>query len=145
MFGNKNNNDICFHLFEDKRFILEENNNQMKVLQFGKWGNKDEEPDEKSCKWECRVIYNKPDGTEQAGKGCAFSEDGINELARVLVCEGKGNTRDLLNGMKDRKDFMPSLKSVLGNESDIDLSDIDDEFFDPNDILDDIERNDEDE
>lgn len=143
MFGNKNNTDIQFHLFQDKRFILEEQNNQMKVLQLGKWGGKDDIPtDEKSCKWECRTIYNKPDGTEQMGKGCSFSEEGINELARVLVEQGKGNTKDILTAMHDRKDFMPSLKIVLGNEAEdngIDLSDVDDEYYNADDILQDTE------
>lgn len=138
MFGRGNTTDLKFHLFDDKRFVLEETNNQMKVLQFGRWASATEPPEDASqCKWECRTVFTKSDGSEQLGKGCAFSEDGINELARVLVAEGKGNTKDLLNGMKTRTDFLPTLKVVLGQESEIDLSEVDDEFFNPEDIFDD--------
>lgn len=124
---------------EESKWIIEEHQNQMKVLQVGMWAKPDEPIDPFRCKYETRTVYIGKDGNEIMGKGCSFSEEGINELTRVLVEQGKGNTKDLLTSMSERTDFLPTLKRVLkGNPEaeDIDLSDVDEEFFDASTILD---------
>lgn len=142
MFNKSNANDLEFKLRdEDSRWILEENQNQMKVLQVGMWGKKDEPIDPFRCRYETRTVFIGKDGNEIMGKGCSFSEEGINELTRVLVKQGKGNTKDLLESMSERSDFLPTLKRILKDNpdaNDIDLSNVDDEFFDASAILDNI-------
>lgn len=132
MFNKNNANDLEFKLLNDQRFIVEEHQNQMRVLQNGMWGPKGEPIDPDKCKFEVRTVYIGKDGVEVMGKGCSFSEEGINELTRLLVENNKGNTKDLLEAMSDRPDFLTSIKQVLKNnpDSDIDLSNIDDEYFD---------------
>ncbi len=128
---------------EESKWILEEHQNQMKVLQVGMWGKPDEPIDPFRCKYETRTVYIGKDGNEIMGKGCSFSEEGINELTRVLVEQGKGNTKDLLTSMSTRPEFLPTLKRVLkGNPDaeDIDLSDVDEEFFDASTILDNSDK-----
>lgn len=141
MFGNDNfsGGHPEFHIVDDKRFVLEETANQMKVLQYGVWANAGSEVDPSRAKWETRTYFIKKDGGEQAGKGCAFSLDGAHELARNLVAQGLGYTTDIIKELRNRDDFMPSLKRVLGNESEIDLSEVDDEYYDPSAILGEIE------
>lgn len=137
MFG-KDSYNLEFKQLGDQRWIIEENGNQMRVLQVGMWGSKDEPIDESKCRFEVRTVFISRDGEEKMGKGCSFTEDGINELARLLVKQGKGHTKELLTSMTDREDFFPTLKQVLnGNPEaeDIDLSNIDDEYFDASSIF----------
>jgi hypothetical protein len=133
------NMNLEFKTLNDKRFVLEEEQNQIKVLRLGMWCKDDAPIDPDRCRYEIRTMYVKSDGTEQSGKGCSLSEEGVNELANVLVAEGKGYTRDLLESMKTRSDFGSSLKRVLGKTGDEDidsaLEEIDDEFFDASSLL----------
>lgn len=137
MFGKKAEN-LEFKLVDDKRWILEETQNQMKVLQYGMWGDAADPIDPDKCKYETRTVFTNKDGNEVMGKGCSFSDDGINELTRVLVSEGLGNTKDLLEGLSTRSDFLPSLKRILKDNpdaSDINLDDVDDEYFAPSSLF----------
>lgn len=138
MFGKGNANDLEFKLLNDQRYIIEEHQNQMRVLQNGMWGNKGDPIDPDKCKFEVRTVYIGKDGNETMGKGCSFSEEGINELTRLLVENGKGNTKDILESVSKRPEFLTTLKHVLKNDNqdfDIDLSNVDDEYFDANTIF----------
>lgn len=135
MFGKKSAANLEFKVLGDNRFIVEEDQNQMRVLQYGMWGDKGTDIDENKCKWDVRTVFISKDGEEIMGKGTSFTENGINELTRILVEQGKGNTKELLRGMQNRNDFMSSLKHVLKNEKDIDVGNIDDEYFDPSSIF----------
>lgn len=138
MFGNNNSGkDLTFHLVDDKSFVFQESGNQTKVFRYGYWSESDSEV-EKTPMWECRTVFIGKDGSEKVGKGCAFSQEGADELARIMVEQGLGHTADLLAAMKDRKDFKHSLKKVLGNEADEDIGEVDTEYYDANSILNDI-------
>ena len=130
--------DLEFKLLDDRKYIIEESNNQMKVLQYGMWGKKDEEIDLDKCRYEIRTIYLGKDGNEIMGKGVSLSEEGTHELTRILVDNNMGYTKDLLNSMKNRDDFMVNLKRVLKDDDiqDIDLDNIDDDYFDASSIFD---------
>ena len=149
MFNKSNASDLEFKLLDDQRFIIEENNNQMKVLQKGMWANKEEPIDPFKCKYEVRTVFIDKNGNEVMGKGCSMSEAGVNELTRILVEQGLGNTKELLDAMSKRDDFLLSIKHLLANNPDaqgIDLE-IDDDYFAPTEIFidqDDIEDNDSD-
>ena len=88
-----------------------------------------------------RKWYMSSDGEETVGKGVSFlTEEGPHELTRALVEEGYGHTEDVLNGIKDREDFMVSLVKVVNADdlaaNGIDVSNIpDDEYFDPTTIF----------
>lgn len=151
MFNKNNASDLEFKLLDDQRFIIEENNNQMKVLQKGMWANKEEPIDPFKCKYEVRTMFIDKNGNEVMGKGCSMSEAGVNELTRILVEQGLGNTKELLDAMSKRDDFLLSIKHLLANNpgaQDIDLE-IDDDYFTPNEIFIDqndvVEENDSDE
>ena len=76
------------------------------------------------------------DGTEQMAKGCQLSEEGAHRLVPIMVRVGFGKTKDVLEELKKREDFIPSLQSVLSKEEleniGVDLSKVDEsEFYDP--------------
>lgn len=77
------------------------------------------------------------DGTERMGKGLSFlTEDGPHSLVEVMAKEGYGNTKTILNNVKDRPDFKPALNAVIGKGDDlydnsIEEEDEDTSFYDP--------------
>lgn len=142
MFGKSNTSDLEFKLLDDQRFILEESQNQMKVLQKGMWGSKEEPIDPFKCKYEIRTMFINKDGIETMGKGCSMTEEGVNELTQILVEQGMGDTKDLLKAMSTRDDFLQSVKHLLKDDpdaQDLDLDNIDDEYFSPTTIFVDAE------
>lgn len=114
----------------DFDFIFDEKGNTFLALRKISWGEGSKE------KLDIRKYYNSADGTETVGKGVSFiTEEGPHELARVLVENEYGYTDELLNGMKNRKDFMTSLVKVLNEEDTKELGienvDPNEEYFDP--------------
>ena len=93
------------------------------------WG---EESDPSKAKVDIRRWFINKDGEEAVGKGLHFlTEDGPHTLARVLVEKGFGKTRDILIGIKDRRDFRSSLNTVLGKEDEFYDANAGDDFFAP--------------
>ena len=67
---------------------------------------------------------------ETPGKGFSFlTEEGPHELTDVLISNGYGHTKDILELLRDRDDFEESVKSIYGSDKD------DDEYFDPREAL----------
>lgn len=93
-------------------------------------------------KLEIRKWFVGTDGEEKAGKGVTFiTEDGPANLIEALLKHGYGDTRQTLNGIKDREDFPVAVKEII-QEQGIDLDKVeiptlDDigAFYDPKDIL----------
>ena len=78
---------------------------------------KGEEPDESKAKLELRKYIIDKDGNEKANKGFSFlTEEGPHELARVLVHEGYGKTKEILNELRVRSDFVDAAKTLNDNE-----------------------------
>lgn len=90
-----------------------------------------------------RKWFTNSDGEEIAGKGVSFmTDEGPANLVECLLKHGYGDTIKTLNGIKDRDDFLISVKQVLQeNNMDIDsvevpsIDCIDGEYYDPKSIL----------
>ena len=81
------------------------------------WVKEGEEPDESRAKIELRKWRVQPDGSERADKGFSFlTPEGPHELARVLVHEGYGDTKDILKELRSRNDFKESVEHINDEE-----------------------------
>ena len=97
------------------------------------WVNKGEQPDESKAKIELRKWMVDKEGAERANKGFSFlTEEGPHELAKVLVHEGFGRTKDLLLELRERPDFIEAAKHL--NESE---ESTDGEYFDIRSLIED--------
>ena len=90
-----------------------------------------------------RKWFTNSDGEEIAGKGVSFlTEEGPANLIEALLRNGYGDTLKTLNGIKDRDDFLVSVKQIL-EENNIDINlvelptidSIDGDYYDPKSIL----------
>lgn len=88
-------------------YLIEEKGNQALFFRRVSWGGRDAKP-------EIRKWY--VDGTsETPGKGFSFmTEDGPNELIKVMTDLGYGNTDEILENISKREDFPIAVKKVLG-------------------------------
>ena len=75
--------------------------------------------------------YSFKDGEEIMGKGVSIPDEGCDELAKLLVDKGYGNTRDIIKSIRTRDDFDESL---LDKEIPIDDSS-EEEYYDPKELL----------
>lgn len=101
----------------------------MRKVQWYKEGN---EPDESKAKIELRKWVVTPEG-ERANKGISFlTEDGPDNLTKLLIDNGFGKTKEVLRSIMKREDFRESVERI--NDDDID-SDPNSEYFDMRDIL----------
>lgn len=105
--------------------IVEERGNQF--IRFARiaWGT----GDNKKEKYDIRKYVTGKDGNEQMLKGLSFlTDNGPHELTHILLRENFGNTTEILNIIKDRKDFPEAVQAVYGdkvkNENFVDLRDI---------------------
>lgn len=123
--------DFSYEIVDNFDKVFDEKGNSMLSLRKIKWGESD------SVKLDLRKWYNTANG-ETVGKGFSFlTEEGPHELAKVLVENGYGYTKDIVNAIKTRKDFKQVMESVA---SDIDISGLEVEedsadYYDPKDIL----------
>ena len=78
--------------------------------------------------------YTYKDGQETMMKGISLSDEASNELTKVLIDNGYGNTRYIINSLKNRDDFKESL--LEDNSSDLNnTDDEDEEYYDPKELL----------
>lgn len=97
-----------------------------------------------SFRLDIRKWFTNSEGDEIAGKGVSFiTEEGPENLIEALLKHGYGDTRKTLNGIKDREDFLVSVKEIL-IENDMDINSIDislnqldgsESYYDPKDII----------
>lgn len=81
------------------------------------WLKDGDEPDEEHAKIELRKWRVLPDGTERADKGFSFlTPDGPGELAKALIHEGFGDTKDILRELRTRDDFKDSVEHINDEE-----------------------------
>ena len=75
-------------------------------------GEKEAQPDESKAKLELRKWRIKPDGSEMADKGFSFlTEEGPHELAKTLINNGYGHTKDILEGLVKRDNFKDTVEN----------------------------------
>ena len=78
--------------------------------------------------------YTYKDGQEQMMKGISLSDEATNELTKVLIDNGYGNTRYIINSLKNRDDFKESLLEDNSSDSN-NIDDEDEEYYDPKELL----------
>ena len=124
-----------YRIVDHVDFTFEEEGNQFNALRKIAWGDAGDE----KARLEVRRWRNNPDGTEMAAKGMTFlTEDGPNELTNCLLKLGFGNTREVLDIIRDRDDIRKSLNSCLGPDDDLydeSQGNLEDGFFDPKELL----------
>ena len=109
--------------------VVEEKGNQFIRFAQIAWAGEDEDVLPEAIKYDIRKYTTDSAGNERMLKGVSFfSEEGPNQLANILVEEGFGNTRTILQNIRKRSDFADALKPQ--NESDSE-----DDGFDLRDIM----------
>ena len=122
-------NAIHFYMHDNMDEIFDEKGNTFLAMRKIQWCKPDAEPDPDKAKLELRKWHMRSEG-ETPGKGLSFlTEEGPHELVDVLLYNGYGHTKDILEILKDRDDFKESVKSIYGSDKD------DDEYFDPREAL----------
>lgn len=120
--------DFNYEVDENFDHLIEEKGNQATFFRRVSWGGRDAKP-------EIRKWY--VDGTsETPGKGVSFmTEEGPDELVRIMTEVGYGKTDEILSNISKRDDFGISVKKVLGKgieEVVDDTADIElEEVYDP--------------
>lgn len=96
-------------------FVLEEKANVFVALRKVKWGDSDE------FKVDIRK-YISTDHGEQMKKGCTFiSDNGVNELTKVLLEQGYGQPDDIINTICDsRPDIAVEIAKNVAGQVDVD-------------------------
>ena len=132
----KENNNIHQTIIDGFNHIIQEKGNTYVSLRKVQWSSTSD------VKLDLRKYVTNTDGTEKMMKGCSFDDEGGHELVHVLTEEGYGDTRTILNNIKDRDDFKMSMVRSLSNDDkelvqgvfpELELPDpdeIDEEFYD---------------
>ena len=96
-------------------FVLEEKANVFVALRKVKWGESNE------FKVDIRK-YISTDHGEQMKKGCTFmSEDGVDELAKVLLEQGYGRPDEIVNAIcNSRPDIATGIVKNMSGQVDVD-------------------------
>lgn len=120
--------DFSYEVDKDFDHLIEEKGNQAVFFRRVSWGGRD-------SKLELRKWY--VDGTKETpGKGFSFmTEEGPDELVRIMTDLGYGKTDEVLENISKRDDFAVSVKKVLGKGVDEVVDDCDsaevEEVYDP--------------
>lgn len=125
--------EIKYTIVDDYDHIVDEKGSTFLALRKIVWGDV-EDPDNidpSKVKLDIRKWHtDSSTGEEKVGKGWSFiTEQGPHNLTKILVENGFGKTRDILNGVKDRDDFRSSLNSVLGKDDELYDSEIEEEVL----------------
>lgn len=132
----KENSNIHQEIIDGFDHIIQEKGNTYVSLRKVRWSENSD------VKLDLRKYVTNTDGSEKMMKGCSFDEEGAHELTHVLTEEGYGDTRVILNNIKDRDDFKISMvRSLSDDDKDLvqnifpDLKlpepdEIDEEFYD---------------
>lgn len=117
-----------YEIAEEFDHTIDEKGNAFIALRKIKWGNNTE------SKLDLRKYYTKEDG-EVMSKGVSFiTEDGPNELTRVLLETGYGEPNEIVKTIKEnRKDILNSLVSYI--ENGFESEDNSDDYYDPRELI----------
>ena len=119
-----NSKEITMDKDPEFDYIIEESGNTSINLRRVSWNGRPYKLDLR--KWSYQEA-----GVERAMKGISLTEAGGHELAGVLVEQGYGDTRRLINAVKTREDYDGSLGEVV-EESD---EDGESGYYDPSEIF----------
>lgn len=124
-------NEFTYEIDKDYDYVLNEVGNVFTALRKISWNGR--EP-----KLDIRKYYNTKDGSERMDKGVSMSKECADELTRVLASTGYGETRDIIDGIKNREDFESALRqSLKGEDKILDELDIKDSenLYDPRQVF----------
>lgn len=109
-------------------FTFDEKGNTFLALRKVSWNGRE-------SKLDLRKWYMNANGEETVGKGTSFlTEDGPNELTKILLDNGFCDTEVAINSLKERPDFMSSLNKSLNmteEELKTKLSNIEEDYYNP--------------
>lgn len=109
--------NVDYMLHDNLDIIFDEKGSQFCALRKVQWGSEGMEPDSDKAKLELRKWISIPEGKDRPGKGMSFlTEEGPHELAKVLVDNGFGKTKDILLSLKNRDDFKESVNGLYDEE-----------------------------
>ena len=105
--------EFSYELDNDFDFTIDEKGNSFIALRKIRWGNSSE------FRLDLRKWFNTATG-ETMSKGVSFiTEDGPHELVKVMVEQGYGHTKDIVEALKLRDDFdsseLPVIKEMKEN------------------------------
>lgn len=124
--------DFNYTIVDNFDHVFDEKGNTFLALRKIQWG------ESTNAKLDIRKWYVNSDGVETCGKGVSFiTEEGPHELTRVLCEQGYGHTEEILDSIKSREDFMPSLSRVLdnGQMNELNIEEADSNYYDPTEAL----------
>jgi hypothetical protein len=120
-----------YEVDKDCDYIFDERGNTVLALRKVSWGGRDAKLELR--RWRVDIEKETPD------KGFTFlTEQGPHNLVKTLIDNGFGNTREILEGIKNREDFRPLITKVLkGEDLGVPLPEVpdDEEYYDPKEFL----------
>lgn len=129
----KQRTPISFQIVDEFDEVFDEKGNTFLAMRKLCWGDT---PDPDKAKLDMRKWYVDSDGNESPHKGFSFlTEDGPDNLTKVLINKGFGHTKEILNGLKGREDFQVELNNVLDSNDKHYDKDTTDKLYDAGDEL----------
>ena len=129
--ANADFSQMFYHVFKDFEIPFDEKGTTCGTVRLVQWCKNGEEPDKDKAKIEIRKVYTSG-AEEKTGKGYTFSTpEGPGELAVGLIKAGFGETKDVLNAVRERDDFKEAVMNLNKDDDD----DSDGEMFDMRDLL----------
>lgn len=103
--------DINMQIIDGYDHIISEKGNVFIALRKIKWS------EDSDTKLDLRKYITTTDGGERCQKGVCFDDEAADELTKVLCETGYGDTREIIDSIKDRDNFMPSLCRSLSGDN----------------------------
>ena len=121
------NGNFKYAIDKDFDHTIDEKGNTFIALRKIAWGDSD------NYKLDLRKYYTTEDG-ERMNKGVSFlTDEGPNELARVLIDTGYGNAMDIAESIKNNR---PDIMELLASDLDkIKAESNTGDFYDPRELL----------
>jgi len=116
-----------YRTMPDFDFVIEESGSNSLNLRKIAWNSV--EGDGKPYKLDLRK-YSYSDGEEHMMKGCTISDKGADELTGVLVEQGYGDTKRIVNALRHRDNFKQEML-----EDDYEEDDGSEDYYDPKQLL----------
>ncbi len=116
----KDYSSVKYKIFDGMDNIFDERGSSFIAMRKTAWYSVGkEEPTEDKAKWELRKWTANESGLDTPGKGFSFlTENGPHDLAKLLVHNGYGDTKELLLELKQRDDFEESVHHMYDDNSD---------------------------
>lgn len=124
-------NEFRYTIDKNYNHIIEEKGNTFISLRKIDWN------DSGNFRLDLRKYYTTDEG-ERMAKGVSLSDEGANELVNVLTSTGYGDTKEIIDNIKDRDNFFTALSQSIGKdnipETDMEISI--EEMYDPREMFD---------